>query len=269
MQREIVSTAKYMLNSAFSNLFSGIVWRIKLDEENKLIAVETRDPDSGIPEFSVIYYPTGQRRIDQLRYGDRWWTIAGIQKNHLLLQALHEHGPQAAGLVAIHCDTGQPAWEAFQYRLLSLTTNGALVNHRVLSGSTGDLLEITSGKVIASGLRMSDVNHPAVSVVIPQPYERQAPDWFSMYVTEGPFFYTPYRDADIWAFHEPDNSGGYAVRLIILSGESVLHNGVLLEKLPKILLEPFFIVDDQLFCITHNNRGIASYFILTERNNEH
>lgn len=257
-----------MLNSAFSKVFPGIIWRIKADEENKWIAVESRDPENGIPEFSVIHYPTGRILFDQLRYGDRWWTIAGIAKGYLLLQALREQGPQAEGLVAIECETGQIAWEAFHYRLLSLTAEGALVSHRNLSGTSGDLIDVASGNLIASRIQQSAVKPSVTQVVLPVVYEGERPSRLDTYAMEGPLFYNHYGKLDLWSFHERAETG-YSVRLVTFSGQSAVHNQTIIGSTEKMLLEPFFLLDDQVFCVQYNNREIASYFLkLTEQHHE-
>src|SRR5690606_9356634 len=112
-----------MLNSAFSKVFSGRIWRIKTDESAQLLAIETRNRDNGHPLFSVIHYPSGQVLLDEYPYGERWWTVAEIAGERLLLHAMSTDGPQPYGLVALHSRTGQVAWEAFQYRFLALTAN--------------------------------------------------------------------------------------------------------------------------------------------------
>lgn len=260
MQNTSVSPAKYMLNSAFSKVFSGRIWRIKTDEAAQLLAVETRDPDNGQPFFSVIHYPSGRMLLDEKPYGDRWWTIADIAGERLLLQAMSTDGPQTYGLTALDCKTGETAWEAFQYRFLALTKTGIAVQHRTVSGGTPSLLRVLSGELISSAATQ-DVLHPVpVTVVLPQIYTQPSPGWFSTCHAEGPLFHLSSKGREIFAFHERQQ-GSFSLRILVFSGEIVLYNQVIGDLFEKMLYEPFFMLHDQLFAVSPNSHTIMSYFV--------
>ncbi|SEO09992.1 protein of unknown function [bacterium A37T11] len=252
-----------MLNSAFSNNFSGIVWRIKTDEVSQLLAVESRDSDTGMPSFSVIHYPTGSVLLHELHYGDRWWTIAGIHQGMLIVQAMSEAGPAAEGLAAIDCQTGKVVWETFQYRLQMLTNEGIFVYHRMLSGPPGELISFESGTLLVPNADPSFFKPIPNQVALPVMYEGQKPSWLNAETIHGPLFYCLYGQETLWAWHEPDNNA-YNLRLRTEAGGKNPSNTLLLEHLPKLLLEPFFLLDGQIFCVTHTNRGISSYNLLTK-----
>src|SRR5690606_26596187 len=115
--------------------------------------------------------------------GERWWTVAEIAGERLLLHAMSTDGPQPYGLVALHSRTGQVAWEAFQYRFLALTANGIAVQHRNVSGRVPFLLDVLSGGVITAATHEEIIPMP-VSVTLPLVYTQPPPAWLSAYPVE-------------------------------------------------------------------------------------
>ena len=215
-----------MLNSAFSKVFSGRIWRIKTDEPAQLLAVETRNQDNGHPLFSVIHYPSGQVLLDEYPYGDRWWTVADIAGERLLLQAMSADGPQTYGLAALHSLTGEVAWEAFQYRFLAVTQNGIAVQHRTVSGTSPSLLDVSSGALISTSVTPDELSPLPVDVTLPRVFAQPPPAWLSSYPIEGPLFHITMNDRDIFAFHERQQDS-FSLRVLVFSGETMLYNGKL------------------------------------------
>lgn len=256
----LVSPAKYRLNSAFSKVFSGRIWRIKTDESAQLLAIETRDRNNGQPFFSVIHYPSGQVLLNEQTYGDRWWTLAAIAGERLLLQTMSTDGPQTHGLTALHSRTGETAWEGFQYRFLAVTAKGVAVQHRNVSGGPPSLLNILSGARIDTTVTDETLYPVPVHVTLPRACTEPPPAWLSAYPAEGPLFHTSNHDRDIFVFHERQQDA-FALRILIFSGETVLYNQVIADSFEKILYEPFFILDNQLFAVSHQDDTIISYFV--------
>src|SRR5690606_1753669 len=92
---------KYTLKTAFKKSFLGVVWRIEVDTTAQLLAIETRDPESGRPAFSVVDYLSGTSFIHEKPYGDRNWALAGVANRKLVVKAFGQNSPNGTGIACI------------------------------------------------------------------------------------------------------------------------------------------------------------------------
>ncbi len=249
---------KYTLKTAFKKSFLGLIWRIEADTANGLIAVETRDEHTGTPTFSTLQYATGDSLIDEISYGDRHWTLAGMVEGKLILRKFGHHRPDSAGIVCIDALNGRVLWEQFNYVLLAVYDGEIIARHRNFADGYEQRLSIHHGIL---SQKTDSPNKPMTKkIVLPQHHTGNVPEFLENYEIQGDLLKASTGQRDIWAFHERDGQF-YRVRLLVSDGLNVLVDEVVIPHLTKMTPELFFMIDNQIFLIGYNKRKIVSYLV--------
>lgn len=249
---------KYTLKTAFRKSFLGVVWRIEADTDTGILAIETRDPDTGIPSFSAIEYNTGVSFVDEKRYGDRNWSLAGIVGGKLILRAWGQNTPEGAGVVCIDATGGNILWEQFNYTLISIKHQQLVVRHRNFASGYEQYLNPLDGSLTKKDSTLNKPTGP--EIVLPQRYVADVPPVLESYDIKGDLFFCHVGNRIIWAFHEADNHT-YRIRLVVSIGLKMLTDPIVVSDLPKMAPELFFMINDQLFFIGDNKREIVAYLV--------
>ncbi len=250
---------KYTLKTAFRKSFLGLVWRIEADTDAGLLAIETRDQDTGKPLFSAIDYQTGRSPVYEKPYGDRNWTLAATTDRKLILRAMGQDGPNAAGIACIDAITGNLLWEQFAYAFVGLAHGRLVVRHRNFAGGYEQHLDPVDGNLTQK--KTSPIKPSAPEIVLPQRYVGDMPPFLKSYSVHGEVFHYPIGERVAWAFHETPPEEGFAVRLVVSEGTQAVAEKVVLSGLTKMIPELFFAIANQLFFLGDNKREIASYLV--------
>ena len=249
---------KYTLKTAFKKTFSGIIWRIEVGMPTGILAIETRDQDTGNPSFSTIEYTTGQSGITEKQYGDRNWSLAGVIDSLLILRAWVQNTPEGAGIACIDATTGDLLWEQFNYTLVAVTDRQIVVRHRNFVGGYEQFLNPYDGNLSSKDNLANHLMRP--EIVLPTPYTDPPPSFLDHYNIAGDLFSCLIDDRTVWAFHEAIENT-YQIRLIVSHGLNVLTDNLAITGLPKMTPELFFAIRNQLFLIGNNKREIISYLV--------
>ncbi|WP_257668062.1 DUF4905 domain-containing protein [Parapedobacter tibetensis] len=249
---------KYTLKTAFEKSFLGLVWRIETDVANGLLAVETRNKDTGAPLFSVFRYTTGISLIHEMPYGDRYWTLAAIVDNKLILRAYGQNSPDSAGIACIDALSGDVQWEQFNYAFLAIQDEAIIVRHRNFADGHEQYLAIHHGNLTQ---KTEALNKPMrQNIVIPQRHDGYIPAFLENYDIYGDLFHCTAGQNNVYAFHERDDQL-YRIRLVVSSDSGVLADKVVISGLAKMIPELFFMINKQIFLIGNNKRKIVSYLV--------
>ncbi len=249
---------KYTLKTAFKKSFSGMVWRIQADTDTHLLAVETRDQETGHPAFSAFDSHTGTSLIHEQPYGDRHWALAGMAHRKLVVKAFGQNSPDGAGVACIDIDRGALIWEQFNYVLVQVGNHQLTVRHRNFAGGYEQHLDAATGNL--TPFNKTAAKPTAADIVIPQRYELGIPECLAGYPVHGDLFYAGIGAKQVWAFHEAVQEA-YRVRLVITNGLTVLADPVILPELARMTPELFFMIGQQVFIISDNKREIVSYLV--------
>lgn len=249
---------KYTLKTVFKKSFLGVVWRMEADTATNLLAVETRDKDTGRPAFSAFNYQTGDAYIHEKPYGDRNWALAGIADRKLIVRAFGQNSPDGAGIACIDADSGELVWEQFNYVLLHVGSQQLTVRHRNFAGGYEQYLDPASGNL--TQFNKTAGKPTGADIVLPQRYEHGVPELLAGYAIHGDLFYCQIGPKHLWAFHEATQEA-YRVRLVITSDLTLLADPVILSELTRMTPELFFMIGQQLFIVSNNKREIVSYLV--------
>lgn len=249
---------KYTLKTAFRKSFLGIVWRIEVDTESGLLAIETRHPASGIPAFSSLDYVRDALLVDEQPYGDRNWAMAGIVEGRIILRAWGQNTPEGSGIACLDARTGAVIWEQFAYTLVAIENRQLLVRHRNVASGYEQRMSPVDGDLTKIN---NTANKPyAPAIVIPRRHEGDVPDVLISYAPHGPLFTCRVEDRTVWAFHETAERG-YLIRLVVSQGPNVLTDRVIVSGLSKMAPELFFMIGHRLFFIGDNKQELVSYLV--------
>jgi len=245
---------------AFLHRFTGTIWKMDVYEEAGLLAVEWRETSTGSPCFAVIHYPSGRLISNNLSYGNRWWTLAGISREHLILQYYPEpNQARTQGVVLIDFENGKPTYEAFNMQFQELVSEGMIVRQNTTL-TTGLSLINEAGQLLKSHVDLSETVplKRNVKAATPSLYPPLIP--LTDQLVEGPYFHLEHEEADFWAFHEKTGTG-YRLMLVVCKEQQVVFTEILDPLLSQLQPEVFFIIDRQLFFIRNNKQEFVSYFV--------
>lgn len=251
---------KYTLKTVFRTSFSGVVWRIEADTLRGLMAVETRETDSGKPLFSVFAYVSGQSHFHEISYGDRHWTLAGIANGRLILRAYGTQSPDSPGIACIDALDGTVVWEQFNYTLLTVMEDALLVRHRNFSTGYETRLQIADGSPMQRGIHTPPTTVPETGLLVPRIYNGETPDFLANYAIEGEIHHCETGAYQLWGFHEKTDQT-YRIRLVVSHASEIAGNIIAITGLTKMIPELFFMIGRQIFLIGNNKREIVSYLL--------
>lgn len=252
------SMDKYTVKTAFKKSFLGLIWRMEADTGANLLAVESRNPENGIPSFSVLDYRTGNLLMDAVNYGDRSWTLAGISGDRLILRHYGDRNPENAGICCMDVHGGHIVWERFNHIFISLLRDGVLAKPRNISSGYQLILSPEDGSVRSSPGRTTKPYQQ--NIVLPEVYVGNFPPMLKKYSIHGELHHCRTEEKEVWGFHQ-QRQGKYDVKLLITNGLNVMYEKVISRNRAKKLPEIFFMIKNQVFFIADNKQEIVSYLV--------
>lgn len=245
---------------AYFHNFGGKIWRMDLHDERRLFAFEIRDKDAGMPSFSIVSYADGDVLAEGITYGNRWWTLAGVTTDAVLLQRYPSpEQPRVQGLVALDFQ-GNILWEKFNIEFIEIQHNGIVVKPAFPLTGMVDILDET-GEIREKSTPLSGLAPIKRCIQFPSP-SGSFPLHFSALNSKAiePVHRLELADREIWAFHEKIENH-YSLRLLVFAGTELTFDEYLSNNLTAMLPETFFIIGRQLFFIRNNKQEIVSYFV--------
>lgn len=249
--------AKDTVKTGLQKSFSGLIWRIEVDTAKSLLAIESRDIDTGTPKFAVVDYESGITLFEERAYGDRLWTIGGVFGGYVILRNYGEHSPENAGIICINVSDGNVVWEHFGWTFLELRQHTLVVRPRSVLAGYETYVNIANGAEITK-----PIDNPPIynDVAIPSVHIDSFPSILKNYDVEGDIFTAHWLEKKIWAFHHRQN-GTLDVKMLISNAFMILDEYTVMAGLNKKLPELFFMINNQIFFIRGNKREIVSYLV--------
>ena len=247
------------LKPSLREKFSSIIWKVELDEDQNLIAIETRDKNSHSAAFSSFDYSDGTCYFkEQTTENSWWWGLDRIHQGTVFLHGYKNEGsPEHSGIIAWDAKSGENKWHRFNYALDTISDQGVIVYNPLIQSSKPELLSPETGELLAL---MPGNRSYRRHIEFPDPYRDLAlPDFIPANAVE-PFLHLNYNGKDCWAFHIK-TAEGFTQRLIITDKKEIILSDNLAEGIQKLNPEAFFIQKRYLFCIRNNNYEIASYLL--------
>lgn len=251
--------SNHPLKASLSEKFNSIIWKIEIDENQGILAVETRDKDSHSAAFSSLNYKTGECYFKEQSTENSWWW--GLDRAHAGLIYLHgyksEGSPEHTGIIAWDAKTGTLNWQRFNYALHTITDQGLIVYNPAIQSARPELISPETGETIQAAVSANAAADR--HLVFPKVYSSPLPDFIPGNAVE-PVLYLEHEGKSCWSFHVKDETG-FTQKLIIAVNEEIILSDNLAAGIQKLNPEAFFMQKSYLFCIRNNNYEIASYLL--------
>lgn len=246
---------KPQLNTTLSENFTGLIWKILLDNEAGLIAIESRNSELRQVSFSVLNYITGEKLIKELTVDELWYSaLAHIGNGHLFINGYEYAGsPVSKGIIAININNSTTSWQQYNLSFYDAWAEGLRVYNPNISPRKFEWLEPETGKTIQV------INPTAISNDIQLPEkggEELIPDEIKHDLIVGEILQLSFKNLSILSFHESIN-GVLRLRLIVHQGDSILLDIIIADSIQKLQYETFFVQHNHLFCIQNTNRIVS------------
>jgi hypothetical protein len=118
-----------MLQPSISQTFNGTVWRLQIDGQTGIMAVELRNEQDKQTSFVSLNLITGEVYFNNLVIPERWLTgIEAVYNGIMLLHYYkHESGPEHKTIIAIDAKTSAEVWSNYNLAFDHLSVNGPVV----------------------------------------------------------------------------------------------------------------------------------------------
>ena len=247
---------KYTTKKVFEKTFSSNIWKIEVDSVSSLIAVETRDLDTNLAAFHVFDF-SGNCMMSSYLATEREWTLDSIQNGHLILKKIGENTPIQEGIQIICIQKKEAILTSYDYVLIDVYQDFIHARHRsIVSGSTVEI-EILTGIIQPAKDRkfhfaLNKIQFPIATQFIPE-FLKTAP------IIE-PLWLSKCGEQYLWCYHQKTDEK-FNIIFTLSDLNQILDCKVILEGMDKMIPQPYFQIEKQLFLMSFNKRKIISYLV--------
>ena len=251
---------KYTLKPALAETFGGIIWKIEIDGNSPIVAIESRNVAERQSFYSAFNYATGQTLFKEITVENSWfWSIDRVHDGIVFLHSyVHESQPEHKGIIALD-STGEVKWQSFNVTLYDISTEGIIVYNPKIQPRTLEMRAFEDGAPIP--YKTGNYQPVARNITLPNIVEK--PDHLQNLLPDtltGPVFYTQFKNKDIVAFHSKAGNF-YRQQLVVYQDGKVVLEDILARDIQKLNPEAFFIEREQLFYIRNNKQEFVSYLV--------
>ena len=247
---------KYTINKAFEKTLPTNIWKIEVDAIQALIAIETRNLDGSEALFHVFNFQ-GECVMSSFKSEGKEWTLDSLQDGFLILKRVGEHTPIQEGIQIINSKTQERVFTSYEFILLDVYCHKIHARHRSISSGETISIEISTGKYSPSQehnfkLCPNRVQYPITYTKVPE--------FLQNINIEGPLWLNKIGAHYIWSFHEKSEEK-HKLILAISDLNQLLDKLVILEDMDRMIPQPYFQIENQVFFMSFNKREIISYLL--------
>jgi hypothetical protein len=140
-----------MLQPSISQTFNGTVWRLQIDGQTGIMAVELRNEQDKQTSFVSLNLITGEVYFNNLVMPERWLTgIEAVYNGIMLLHYYkHESGPEHKTIIAIDAKTSAEVWSNYNLAFDHLSVNGPVVYNTSIQPKKLLLINVLTGQILS------------------------------------------------------------------------------------------------------------------------
>ncbi len=250
---------EHILQPVLTEQLSGFVWKIEIESENGLIAIESRSPEDKQAAFSVMNFIDGRIYFLERRYDQSGsLNLAWLGRDNLILHGYEGlETPESKGVTCVHSRSGEIIWRKFNISLDHATKNGLRVYDPRLQPRRYYWLDHLSGETISTP-QITETTR--TEIILPrQDAGFHLPPFLEVGEIRGEIQILYYNSRFFVAFHEI-NDGIMKQRLVVYQDNSVLLDDILISGIQKLQPEAFFIQQNHLIYI-RDKKIIISYLV--------
>jgi len=209
------------------------------------------------PSFHVLDFE-GRSLLEDFKIKTKEWTLAEIQQDYLILKKVGSNAPQVAGILIIHIPSRHIAHEWHHYLLVDVFKSILKVRHHKISVGFEEYLSLSSGE------RLSPpdlaITYCSNHINFPLAYNGILPDFLRNSDFEDTIWISKSKQRFVWCFHARHEEG-YNLQVLVSDKFKVLNKKVLLENMTKMIPQPYFQINEQIFLMSYNKQEIVSYLV--------
>ena len=247
------------LSPIFSIKFTGIIWKIEINDKYGLIAIESRSLESKKTSFSVINYKTGEILIKEKIFQEIWnLNLAYIAEKNLILTAYGQPGnPESKGIISVNIQDAELLWEHYNLSLNKANDEGLQVYDPRINPRRLSWISHIKGEDMAES---DKIEHSNETLIHPE-FRTQfsIPDFILREEIVGDLSVLSVRNLTIISFHEKVQNN-IQQRLLVYQDDTILLDEILIGDIQKLQPESFFMQKNHLFYIRNKNE-IVSYLV--------
>jgi hypothetical protein len=218
------------LKQVFAEKFNGLIWRIKIDEDNDYLAIESRNIDTKKVLFSVLNFKTGKIFFKESAFGEPMnANLAYLSKDTLLLK-LNEHveSPESSGLICIELESDKILWEKYNVAIQQATEYGIQIFDTKISPRRYNWINHLNASILPEP---SQIKHNTSSIKFPDLNKSYTfPNFIEHGLIEGVVAELKIDDLQIICFHEK-LADKLQQKLLIYQNNKKLHEDILISNI--------------------------------------
>jgi hypothetical protein len=139
-----------MLQPLISQTFGSTIWRLQIDGQTGIMAVELRNEQDKQTSFASLNLITGEVYFDNLLMPERWLTgIEAVYNGVILLHYYkHENGPEHKTIIAVDAKTSEELWSNYNLAFDHLSVNGPVAYNTSIQPKKLLLIDVLTGQTL-------------------------------------------------------------------------------------------------------------------------
>jgi len=247
------------IQPVISEKFSGLIWKIKVQEELGLFAVESRNSDLKQVAFTVLNFINGEVHFKEITYSEKWnLNLAFIGKENLIINSYaNADSPESKGILSVNLANGSIIWERFNISLNHVQDSGLQVyDPRFQPRKYSWIDHITSDVIDA---QPKELMHKSTIIFPEIDNSISLPAFITHGQIAGDIFALSFSGKKFVSFHEVKDDF-FEQRIIVYQGDKVLIDNIMISGIQKLQPEAFFIQQNHLLYI-RDKQEIISHLV--------
>ncbi|UIR57161.1 hypothetical protein LZQ00_04935 [Sphingobacterium sp. SRCM116780] len=249
--------SKYTISKAFSQTFRFPIWRIEVDGQSKLIALECRDPETTVAYITVIRF-NGSILLNHFELPQKEWTLAAIQKKYVILRKISENSPVSPGVWILNYEEPNETYLFHQYQYLTVLKDYIQIRPQHITAGFQQYFSLLTYDILTTV--PSEIKPFENDIVFPLEFKGQKPIFLEHYKNNEDLWISKCQDHFLWCFHEKHGEN-YDIRLLISDKNEIWDEAIIIKHLGLKLVQIYFQIGCQIFLLTHNKREFVSYLV--------
>ncbi|HLT88306.1 MAG TPA: hypothetical protein VKZ57_12005 [Sphingobacterium sp.] len=246
---------KYTTFKAFEKNFPYQIWKIVADAASRQIAVELRDTESTCAILYVLDFD-GKELLKQKQIAEKEWTLEAIQHRTIVLKRVGDTQPVKEGILFLDMQ-GNPRHLWQEYTWIDTYRDVVKVRHRNFQSGFEEYIDIETLKKTVHTERIQEY---CSAIKMPIPYSGTLPPYLQNASIQDLPWISRAADRILWSYHTKENEH-YNLNLSIADTSKLLVTQCLLSDMPKMIPQPYFQIENQIFLMSYNKRKIVSYLV--------
>jgi|SRR5690606_4876545 len=246
---------KYTTFKTFEKDFPYQIWKIVVDADTRQIAIELRDTESTCAILYIIDFE-GNEVLKHKQIDEKEWTLEAIQHHTLVLKRVGDTQPVKEGVLFIDSD-GAPRGLWQEYTWIDTYRDAIKIRHRNFQSGFEEYIDIQTLKKTSD---IGRVKEYCGAVKMPVPYSGPLPFYLQHIAIQDLPWISRTKKHILWSYHTKENER-YNLNLSVSDNSKLLVTESLLTDMPKMIPQPYFQIENQIFLMSYNKQKIVSYLV--------